>query len=124
MIGVREPPIPADALLRACAAAHGQLPVGQLLAVPHGQLLGVHGQQFVELPKGSAGSSSPLALALGLRDGAALGDYGPVQVDHRHAVAVHDLDRLLVVFDDHVVDGFVVQHRAILATLARRQQSN
>ena len=36
--------------------------------------------------------------------------YGPVQVDHRHAVAVHDLHRLVVVFDDHVVDGFVVQH--------------
>ena len=110
--GVREPPIPADApvarLRSGARAAAGWAAAGRAAwAVTRGRARAA--------VRGAAAGAvrAPAALlapALGLRHGAALGDYGPVQVDHRHAVSVHDLHRLLVVFDDHVVDGFVVQH--------------
>ena len=110
--GVREPAIPADApvarLRSGARAAAGRAAAGR----PAWAVAGGRARAAV---RGAAAGAvrAPAALlapALGLRDGAALGDYGPVQVDHRHAVSVHDLHRLLVVFDDHVVDGFVVQH--------------
>ena len=119
-------PYPQTLPLRACAAAHGQLPVGQPLAAPHGQLLGgVHGQQFVELPQGQCGLQQPFwpqHSACGTAPHWAI--MGPCRstIGTRCRFMISTACLLCLTTTSSMVLSFSTA--TILATLARRQQSN